>query len=144
KRELYNLRPLSAAKLEEALGLLPAHAVPHVSAYAADLAERARVEEELRAAHGEEAPGLRDRFRELLRDPDFRAGLMVSSHALYGALDRYAQTGAELSGKDEKTERGLLRYYTRMAVKATPFSSFCAIIGGRFVENGQDAGEVLR
>ena len=145
KRELYNLRPMAQAKMDEALALLPADAAEGARAFAADLAERGRIEAELREAYGGETAGLRARFRELLKDADFRAGLMISSRSLYGTLERYARTGGDLSGKDEKTERGLLRYYTRMAMKATPFSTFCAIISGTFTESGDDAdAELIR
>ncbi|HEU4454837.1 MAG TPA: lantibiotic dehydratase, partial [Longimicrobium sp.] len=145
KRELYNLRPMPQAKMDEALALLPADVAEGARAFAADLAERGRIEAELREAYGGETAELRARFRELLKDADFRAGLMISSRSLYGTLGRYAQTGGELSGKDEKTERGLLRYYTRMAMKATPFSTFCAIISGTFTESGDDAdAELIR
>ncbi|HEY0037453.1 MAG TPA: lantibiotic dehydratase [Longimicrobium sp.] len=65
---------------------------------------------------------------------------MVSSRALYGNLGPYdaAAERGTLSGRDEKTERGLLRYYTRMAAKATPFATFCAVIPGTFVKAGAD------
>jgi len=145
KRELYNLRPMAQGKMDEALALLPEAAAEGARAFAAELVERGRVEAELREAFGGETAELRQRFRALLDDPDFRAGLMISSRSLYATLGRYAATGGELSGKDEKTERGLLRYYTRMAMKATPFSSFCAIISGTFTESGDDAdAELIR
>ena len=140
KRELYNLRPVSQQKLDEATARLPEAAAGEVRGFQALLEERGRTEAELRRAYGEETGELRGRFRALLDDPDFRKGLMISSRSLHGALARYAAGGAELSGKEEKTERGLLRYYTRMAMKATPFASFCAIIPGTFVEPGKDGG----
>ena len=141
KRELYNLRPLSREKTDEALALLPADASSEVGAFAADLAERGRIDAELRETYAREAAELRGRFRSLLDDADFRKGLMISSRSLYASLPRYREAKGELSGKDEKTERGLLRYYTRMAMKATPFSTFCAIISGTFTE--PDGGGAL-
>jgi hypothetical protein len=145
KRELYNLRPVSGAKLEEGAALLGDEPGAEVRGFQARLEERARIEAELKAVYGEETAQLRARFRELLHDADFRKGLMISSRSLHGALARYQAQGAELSGKDEKTERGLLRYYTRMAAKATPFASFCAIIPGTFVEpSGDFGGELFR
>lgn len=141
KRELYNLKPQSAERLDAGLAGLDASSVQAVRAFAADV-ERARgLEGELRQAYEAETPELRRRFRGLLRDADFRKGLMVSSRSLYGALDRYAAAAdsGDIHGRDEKTERGLLRYYTRMAMKATPFATFCAIIPGTFV--GETDGE---
>ncbi|HET7231558.1 MAG TPA: lantibiotic dehydratase [Longimicrobium sp.] len=145
KRELYNLRPGSTAKVAAVLPSLPAGDAGQVRAFAALLDERVGLEAAVREAYAREAPELRGRFRRLLDDADFRKGLMISSRSLYGTLDRWGQAaaagGAELGGKEEKTERGLLRYYTRMAMKATPFSTFCAIIPGTFVEDGQDGGD---
>ncbi|HEX8906281.1 MAG TPA: lantibiotic dehydratase, partial [Longimicrobiaceae bacterium] len=145
KRELYNLRSVSAAKADEALARLDAGDAGEVRAFAALLEERAAIEDELRRTYADETPALRRRFRALLEDPDFRKGLMISSRSLYGSLERWGQAaatgGAELGGKEEKTERGLLRYYTRMAMKATPFATFCAIIPGAFVDEEAFEGQ---
>lgn len=137
KRELYNLKPQSAEKLDAALAGVEGETAEAVRAFAADAAGARQLEDELRRAHDEAAARARVRFREQITDADFRKGLMVSSRSLYGNLQRYAAASGELSGRDEKTERGLLRYYTRMAMKATPFATFCAIIPGTFVEGGE-------
>lgn len=136
KRELYNLKPQPAERIDAALAGLDASTVQAVRAFAADVEQARGVEAELRQAYEAETPELRRAFRGLLRDADFRKGLMVSSRSLYGALDRYAAAAesGDVHGRDEKTERGLLRYYTRMAMKATPFATFCAIIPGTFVD----------
>jgi hypothetical protein len=149
KRELYNLRPGASARVPDAVATLPAAEAGEVRAFAALLDERVGLEAAVREAYAAETPALRARFRQLLDDADFRKGLMISSRSLYGSVERWGQAaaagGAELGGKDEKTERGLLRYYTRMAMKATPFSTFCAIIPGEFVDEGEeDGGELIR
>lgn len=150
KRELYNLRPTASARVPDAVASLPADEAGEVRAFAALLDERVALEAGVREAYAGETPALRARFRQLLDDADFRKGLMISSRSLYGSVERWGQAaaagGAELGGKDEKTERGLLRYYTRMAMKATPFSTFCAIIPGEFVDEpaGRDGDELIR
>jgi hypothetical protein len=136
KRELYNLKPQPAERMDAALGGVDGETAQAVRAFAADVERVRGLEAEIRRAHDEAAAAARGRFREQITNADFRKGLMVSSRSLYGHLTRYAaaaQSG-ELSGRDEKTERGLLRYYTRMAMKATPFATFCAIIPGAFVD----------
>jgi lantibiotic biosynthesis protein len=143
KRELYNLRPHSTEKLDAALAGADGATADAVRAFAAD-AERARaLEGELRQAFAADTARARAQLREHLRDADFRKGLMVSSRSLYANLERYAAASAsgELSGRDEKTERGLLRYFTRMAMKATPFATFCAILPGAFSDAAQDEAE---
>ena len=136
KRDLYNLKAASADKLDAALAGVDGATANAVRAYAADVERVHALAAELRQAYEQETAQLRGRFRELIQDPDFRKGLMVSSRSLYGNLERYSAAAAsgELHGRDEKTERGLLRYYTRMAMKATPFATFCAIIPGTFVD----------
>ena len=143
KRELYNGRAPAAQKVNDTLAALDEATGEQVRAFVADLERARELNARIGAAHDEEVTALRRRFRELVRDGDFRKGLMVSSRALYGNLGRYdaAAERGTLSGRDEKTERGLLRYYTRMAAKATPFATFCAVIPGTFVEAGGDQDE---
>jgi len=143
KRELYNGRAPAAAKVNDTLAALDEATGEQVRAFVADLERARELNATIAAAHDEEVTALRRRFRELVRDGDFRKGLMVSSRALYGNLGRYdaAAERGTLGGRDEKTERGLLRYYTRMAAKATPFATFCAVIPGTFVESGGDEDE---
>ncbi|MDB4950869.1 MAG: hypothetical protein JWM27_3518 [Gemmatimonadetes bacterium] len=137
RRELFNLRPLPAEVLEGACAQLSTEQASEVGALQQALVERDALAAEVAAAYGEESGTARAAFRQLLRDPEFRKGLLVSSRSLHASLDRYtAGTAGALSGKDEKTERGLLRYYTRMAMKATPFAAFCAVVPGRFTEDG--------
>jgi hypothetical protein len=143
KRELYNGRAPAAQKVNDSLAAVDGATGEQVRAFVADLERARELNATIGAAHDEEVTALRRRFRELVRDGDFRKGLMVSSRALYGNLGRYdaAAERGTLSGRDEKTERGLLRYYTRMAAKATPFATFCAVIPGTFVQAGADEGE---
>jgi hypothetical protein len=135
KREWFNLRPVPAARVEAALGTVASAAAERARGFGLALTQRDALAAEARAAYAAEVPALRDRFRSLLADADFLKGLLISSRALHGATARYVKAGGELSGKEEKTERGLLRYYTRMATKATPFSTFCAILPGAWVED---------
>jgi hypothetical protein len=143
KRELYNGRAPAAQKVNDTLAAVDEATGQQVRAFVADLERARELNATIGAAHDEEVTALRRRFRELVRDGDFRKGLMVSSRALYGNLGRYdaAAERGTLSGRDEKTERGLLRYYTRMAAKATPFATFCAVIPGTFVDAGADQDE---
>jgi len=63
----------------------------------------------------------------------FKKGLLLSSQILYENLPVYLKkikSGNFIN--DEQIENGLLRYFTRMTAKATPFSTFCAIIPGSF------------
>lgn len=63
----------------------------------------------------------------------FKKGLLLSSLTLYENLPLYIKKiKSSKFSNDEQIENGLLRYFTRMTAKATPFSTFCAIIPGTF------------
>jgi hypothetical protein len=69
----------------------------------------------------------RSAFRNLLADENFRRGLALSSLSLSRNLVRYRSAPDVTSSRLQQIERGLLRYFTRTAAKATPFGSFCAL-----------------
>src|SRR6202035_5747527 len=80
-------------------------------------------------------------------DLDFQKGLLLSSPTLSAHLDRYlAAAPADLRSKDAQLERGLMRYFSRMVMKATPFSTFCSIAPGRIRDQlaGADTTFALR
>jgi hypothetical protein len=100
--------------------------------------------EQIKPTYARETARCRTRFKTLLADADFQAGLLLSSRSLFGALPEYvAGDDAAPTAKDEHVERGLMRYLSRMAMKATPFGTFCAVVAGRFVARNGDA-EVAR
>lgn len=131
RRDLFNLRPGRPAGMDAARAVLPPAEHAEVEVFAGLLRERAEVLAELRSAHAEEMRAGRRRFRALLKEGDFQKGLLLSSPALHAAQGRYleADPGA-VRGRLEKTERGLLRYFTRTAMKATPFGTLCAVVPG--------------
>jgi len=134
RRDLFNLRPGKAAALDTARAALSAEGYGDVEAFAARLRERGEVLAGLRARYAEETRAARQRFRALLGEEDFQKGLLLSSPALHAAQARYLESDVDRpGGKAEKTERGLLRYFTRTAMKATPFGTLCAIVPGEVV-----------
>ena len=143
KRDLYNLRVPSAGALDAALAGVEPSTAAAARAFAGELERGRAVEAELRQGYEAEAADLRRRCAALLEDPDFRKGLLISSRSLYAGLEGYAAAAAagEVHGRHQKAERGLLRYFTRMATKATPFSTFCAIIPGTFADEAADGPE---
>src|SRR6185436_18816713 len=75
-------------------------------------------------------------FQEAVTDEDFRNGVLFASTTLFDEIERYTKAEAEHPGaKARQVERSLLRYYTRTAVKTSPFSTFCAIVPGRLRED---------
>lgn len=76
---------------------------------------------------------LRARFQELIGDEDFRRGLLLSSRTLSDEAHRFLRASPERPNtKARQIERSLMRYFSRMAMKATPFGTFCALMPGAF------------
>ncbi len=144
RRNLYNLRTVDPAFVASVHASLPAAVARAVDAFQQRLEARRCTLCELENAYRVEVQAARHRFQGLLKDEDFQKGLLISSRSLYNAQRRYLGVrNVELTGKQEKTERGLLRYFSRMAMKATPFGTFCAVIPGTFSRPGQDSSEDL-
>ncbi|HEX8209991.1 MAG TPA: lantibiotic dehydratase [Longimicrobium sp.] len=136
KRDVHNGRSLRADDVKAATGVYcPAHAL---------LFERyVQAQEELRAcrrryqeAYERGADLARRCLRPVLAEPLFQQGLLLSSASLFDAQSRYLQAERPSSARDGKTERGLLRYVARAAMKATPFSTLGILAAGRFRDGG--------
>ena len=78
----------------------------------------------------------RTKFKHALNNEDFLNALSLSSDSLFENIKIYEKSeNFPLNKRLQQLERGLLRYFTRMAAKSTPFSTFCSIIPGSFVSN---------
>lgn len=131
RRDAYNLRPISDDDLAVARTGMPEPAEAAVDRLLALTREQTALEDELSSAYAEELADARDAFQDLTKDADFQKGLLISSQTLYDLQDRYQDAdGADIKSKRERLERGLLRYFSRTAMKATPFGTFCAIVPG--------------
>ena len=78
----------------------------------------ARLEEALAADRAR----LRTRLRDLISRPEVREALFVASPDLDGRLDVWLREPESEAG--QKMERALVRYFARMAGRATPFGLF--------------------
>src|SRR5262249_42927666 len=126
-RDVHNLRSPDRFDLEKVRSL-----VPDLERY--DRLTRSLKEAEARFADCFEAElvRIRRRFQEAVTDEGFQNGVLLASPTLFDEIARYTRAEPEHPGaKARQVERSLLRYYTRTAVKTTPFSTFCAIVPGR-------------
>jgi hypothetical protein len=84
-----------------------------------------------------ESKNIRQNFVKLLQEEDFQKGLLLSSQSLFNTQRIYFKVAEyqKLNKKIEQLERGLLRYFTRMTMKATPFGTFCTILPGKIDDN---------
>src|SRR5262245_3040574 len=76
----------------------------------------------LEAALTEDRAGLRRRLRAIVTRPEVREALFVASPALEERLDLWLREPEGEPG--QKLERALVRYFARMAGRATPFGLF--------------------
>jgi hypothetical protein len=127
KRDVHNLRPLGRSDLES----VPRSLIPDLERYDRLTRSFQQAEARFEACFEAELVRIRRRFQEAVKDEDFRNGVLLASTTLFDEIERYTRAEAEHPGaKARQVERSLLRYYTRTAVKTSPFSTFCAIIPG--------------
>lgn len=74
-------------------------------------------------------PALRVRLRHLLSDPLLREALFLASPELDEALDHWVE--APDSQKGARAERALVRYFSRMCGRSTPFGLFAGCSVGQ-------------
>lgn len=103
--------------------------------------ERVKKIEELKKEYSNFLTHSRHNFKKYLSDQDYQKGLLISSKNLFDSQNLYYKVPVEhLNKHNEQIERGLLRYFTRMGMKATPFGSFCAIVPGNIIDNKPSNG----
>jgi hypothetical protein len=78
-------------------------------------------------AFAEEFAAGRMILRRSLQKQEFRKALALASPALSYELDQYIHAPEETLRRIRRTERSLIRYYSRAAFKLSPFSSFTRI-----------------
>ncbi|MDB4917051.1 MAG: lantibiotic dehydratase [Gemmatimonadetes bacterium] len=75
----------------------------------------------------------RAKFRAQLHDVDYVLSLQLATPGLASVLEQYlVEPPLGRGGSLTQVERGLLRYFSRMATKSTPFARFCAVGRGAF------------
>lgn len=131
RRDLYNERRLAPDRSEWLHGLLDANDRAAVAEYEELLSARQAATERAKAVYPLALRTGRRALQRAVGHPSFRNGVVLSSSSLFGNIARYQRNDPDrISARDEQIERGILRYLTRAAMKATPFSTFCSIVSG--------------
>src|SRR5215470_13554152 len=91
--------------------------------------------ERLAAAIEADRAVLRERLVRLVARPEVREAIFVASPGLEGSIDAWLADPTSEAG--EKTERSLVRYVSRMAVRPTPFGLFAGNTVGALGETTQ-------
>ncbi len=141
KRDLHNLRLLRSSDLDRSEPLLPPELTEGLRRFRELGLERRRRLAEIGEIYLREVAAARRQFQAWVTDADFRKGLLLSSRTLLTELKRYTRAAVtNLGSKEKQIERGLMRYFSRMVMKATPFATFCAIVPGQFFSEHGDEG----
>ncbi len=138
KRDVHNLRDPDPDELELARAGLPEQAHAELVAFAERRGRCDDLVARFETAFEAERKNVREHFRRRLAHPDFQKGVLLSSQVLSRQTSRYLEADLDgLRSKERQIERSLLRYFSRMVMKTTPFGTFCAISPGRFLEPGE-------
>ncbi len=127
RRALFNARPIHDEQLRGWMAALPA-------AVQQDLRTVSSLWRQITQAHAagaemlrEEVAASRKHLQGYAGGDALLRGIQLSGENILSALDRFQQS-AEPSGKrDRRTERTLLGYVIRMALKPSPFGSFTEV-----------------
>ena len=142
KRDIHNRRLPSESALERVREFQPRLA-KRAAEFRSLAQERQAELERIRQLLRGELSQIRSRFQQLVGEEDLQRGLILSSPSLFKELSRYGRAApGKLKKKERQAERSLMRYFSRMVMKATPFSTFCAVVPGRLDADGNR--EMLR
>jgi hypothetical protein len=135
RRSLYNGRCLSERQVEVVDQTLSLEERQCVQAFTGLLELRNQRLARIELAYETGLRQSRRMFQKAVADSRFQNGVMLSSSALYRNLERYQSADPQwFDSRNEQIERGLLRYFTRAAMKATPFATFCSVAVGQLVD----------
>lgn len=133
RRDVHNLRPPKERQVRVLRDGGFEELAEELESYRQEALEQRRLLQAFESTFHRERSRLRARFQEQITDEDFRRGLLLSSRALADELPRYLRAPARKPrAKERQIERSLMRYFSRMAMKATPFGTFCALTPGSF------------
>lgn len=79
-------------------------------------------------------------FKSLLRQPNFRNGLLLSSTSIYPSLQEYLSDGSSRPAVTKK-ERSFTEYLSRMYTKPSPFATFTHLAAAEFSDGGPFADD---
>lgn len=133
RRNLFNLKRLSLDEVAAVRQATTPNDRERIEDFCALMDERGVLVRTLETAYADGLARVRTAFRHVTADHAFEAGLALSSESLCKNLDAYRSGRLSGASRVSQIERGLLRYFSRMAMKATPFSQFCVVVAGTVV-----------
>jgi lantibiotic biosynthesis protein len=92
----------------------------------------------------EEISLVRKNLHALAEEETLQKGLLLSSQSLLKRIPAYTAKEGKLNKKNMQTERGLMKYISRMYGKTSPFSTFTNLVMGKPVSAEDNGTPFLR
>ncbi|WP_294276273.1 lantibiotic dehydratase family protein [uncultured Chryseobacterium sp.] len=74
------------------------------------------------------------RLREICSNPIFQEAIYLASPNLYGEVKKWLNSEKQIGSKDfERLKNTILKYYSRMSTRCTPFGLFSGVGLGKFI-----------
>jgi hypothetical protein len=138
KRNVFNRRLISREDVESLKTLFPASDYSAIVEWRERVASLAHLMEEGEIGFQQELSEKRNLLKTLLTDEDFQKGIVLSSEALFTALEQYLQTPVQKMKRPHfKAESSLIAYLSRTAAKTSPFSTFTPTAMGFWTKTGE-------
>lgn len=149
RRDLFNDRTIRERDWTAVLNMLPEPLRGQAECYRRSVQSAETHRHTTLRLYRQQALNVRRRFQHLIRQESFRKGLAMSSLSLFDTLPHYAATSVTQFRKDDfQVENGLIRYFSRMVTKTSPYSTFTRLAfadadtpGGRAI-GGADQSHV--
>lgn len=126
KRDVFNGRKLSDEKFLALQDLVPEEYHGLISAYQSAHMSKSELSARGEQSYHKELVEGRLILRELVLRESFQKGLLLSSQSLLSSIQNFYVhiDPNKLSKNDRQTEKGLIKYLSRMYAKTTPYSTF--------------------
>ncbi len=142
RRQLFKRIQPPDGGLQLILGELPSDTRDLVNTYLGRLKDRDRLYAQMVSSFPDSMKEVRAKLSVLARDKNLLATVALTSQSLMEAILRYEPDRPKR--RDEKTEQGLLKYVSRMGMKATPFGRLCVVVPGSVLSAADDGDMRLR
>jgi lantibiotic biosynthesis protein len=123
KRDIHNNRAINKRDYELCSGFLSAGTMTELDTFLQRREAFRGNYEAGRQIYISEVNEIRNELKQHLRNDVYMRGLMMGSNVLLNELFKYFENSRSTS-KVEHTELGLMKYYSRMFSKTSPFSTF--------------------
>jgi hypothetical protein len=132
KRDIFNQRtPKGLGKASAAIAVLSNTARPRLEEWLEQTCQHSELLKSGQQVFETEMTAQRSRLKEVLRDKDFRNGLLLSSPTLESDLDNYLKApNHKLNRRLRLVERAALLYLLRTACKTSPFGTLGVVASG--------------